>query len=172
MNIYRISLDSITIFEVCDPEFIKKLLTDGSKRAVVITSEIRDILYALDKGKIDLTRLEESIITDNMALVLRSDNFMTLPFHQKIMRLAEAGVTTYAVKNDEQHFYIEPPEDKIVLTLGHLGTGFFIWLGCLGFATIFFMLEFLWQKRLSGVYAKIRSRIIAKVEWYLVNLGR
>lgn len=74
-----------------------------------------------------------------------------------------------AMKNDERHFHNEPPDDKIVLTLGHIGTGFFIWLGCLGLASVFFMLEFLWQRRLSSVYVEIKRKIITKVEWYLVN---
>lgn len=159
----------ITSAEIHDPKFIKSFLSDGSKRAVIITSAIYDILYNLEKGKIELTRLEDSIITDHVAFFFQNDSIMMEPFNRKLMQLTEAGISDQIVKTHDKHFYVEPPDDKIVLTLGHLCIGFYIWFGCLGICLIIFLIEFFLKGSLSRSYNLTMRKMKARIESYLIT---
>lgn len=150
-----------------DPAFIKGFLADGSRRAVIVSSDIYEILFIKEEGNIELTRLEDSIITDHMAFNVRKDSVLIVPFNQKILEFADAGIID--LKSHEKHFYVAPPDDKIVLTLFHLGIGFYIWLSCVAICLIFFLFEVFLKKYLSRSYNSIMRKIKARIEQCLMN---
>lgn len=145
-------------------KFYKRVLSDGSKTAVVIHSEVFQKLFVEAKGQNDYTSLEETVITDHAAFFLPRKSFMVEPFNRKVMQLVEAGIAEKIVKSYDKHFGVEEPDDHIVLTLGHLGFGFYIWLGCLGIASAFFLLEKLFDKFLSIAYKFIMRKLKAKIK--------
>lgn len=134
----------------------------------MITSDIYEILFNMENGTIDLTRLEDSVISDQIGCIFRRMSILMEPFNQKVIQFAEAGLTEKIVNNDKEHFYIEPPDDKIVLTLAHLGIGFYIWLGCIAISFMFFLFELCFTKLLSIVYVYIMRQVKAQIEWILM----
>lgn len=124
----------------------------------------------MQKAKTSLRGLRKKS-SDNKVFFFPRENFMLESFNRKLMRLTEAGISEEVVKSFEKHFYVEEPDDHVVLTLGHLGFGFYIWLGCLGIASTFFVLEIFLDKFLSIAYKFIMRKITArnKKNWTCVD---
>lgn len=140
-----------------DPNYIRDLLFDDSKRGVVVDRNLMNNLLRLSRGKIEFTQLEERIITDHIDFAFYKNSFMYEAFDKKLVQMVEAGITERIVaKYDSPYKYEEPEGGPVVLTLSHLGVGFQFWLVFLCISIASFVLELL----LLLVVKKILYRLV------------
>lgn len=122
------------------PEYFNELLLDGSKRGVLIDSDMLS-LVAKDWNRFQYTKLAQRVIFNHKGFLFRSNIFFFDAFNEKLAQLVEAGIAEKFV-DEETNSQKQEESEPVVLTLDHLGVGFKICLLFLAISFGFFLLEF------------------------------
>lgn len=131
-----------------NPNFVKELLSDGSKRCIIASNDLLTLIINLSKGKIRFFSLKEKVITELRSFIMPKNNFLLEPFDRALTRLFETGHTNVIVKYwAKVHYQFEELPTKVILTLDHLGVGFKIWLVFLLIALSIFIGEKILRKK-------------------------
>ena len=89
------------------------------------------------KVKLQLNTIDQKIYSYNLGYCLYNENFFTQTYLKKIDELSDGGFFERydPISKDEE------PENRVVLTLDHLGVGFSIWCLMLLIALLVFLAE-------------------------------
>lgn len=123
----RARIENVKLSDLHEPEYVSNLLSDSSKRGVAVSSELLAHLLKASKGKLKINELDEKIISNHVSYTFTKNDYMFKPFNNKLVQLVEAGLADYYVKHYANPYTQEGQMDeRVVLTLDHLGTGFLI----------------------------------------------
>ena len=131
---------------------IDKLLAEGSNSAFITSTIYEEILRALFPGKVSWAVLDEKIISDHIGLGMRGDNPLYEAINTKISQLVESGIASRIIEYERKQSLIKilsqsshksESNDKVQLTLYHLGTWFYVLLLFSAFSFLVFITEFL-----------------------------
>lgn len=126
-----------------DRNFYYKILQDGSKSGVLISSSQLYLLKRRDKERFQYVKLKENVITDYEVFALGRNSFLHDALNRKMFQLIESGIVKKLVDETENlaNRFVNDDDGKVVLTLGHLSIGFQIWLLFLFVAFLCFLME-------------------------------
>lgn len=123
-------------------EYIEQLLTDGSKRGFMASSDALEVLMKRSNGTFKFTELDEKIITDHVVFYMSENNFLFRSFERRLVQLVDSGIAQYIVDSYAYKQRSKNEDPRRVLTYNHLAIGFQIWLFFLFVAFLCFLLEF------------------------------
>lgn len=140
------------------------------KGAVQVHPNLKQFYANYSRGELLKRLLKEPFISESCGMEMPRNNKMFEAFDLKTQQLFVAGIIDFyvAVNNEflDPNYYLKPklltrkyletvyvksfPTGPQVLTLEHLEAGFVVWLGCLLFALISFVIE--WIIRIKDLY--------------------
>ena len=120
-------------------------LQNPSFKGVVIFDEasLKTINYNR-KDKLQLNTIDQKVFSYNLGYCLGEDSFFTQTYVKKMAQLIEGGFIDVWDKRSKNHWSFakeEEPDNRVVLTLDHLGVGFSIWCLMLLIALLVFGAE-------------------------------
>ena len=113
-------------------------LQNPSFKGVVIFDEATlKMLNYKRKDKLQLNTIDQKIYGYNFGYCLTDDNFFTQIYLKKMAQLNDGGFFQRSDPPPKE----EEPDNRVVLTLDHLGVGFSIWCLMLLIALLVFLTE-------------------------------
>lgn len=85
-------IKSISNDDLNNPEFMTKLLSDGSKRGFGFADGLLNALLDVSKGTFRYTKPNERIIAEHVGFSFFRNHFMYKPFTKKVVQLLEGGL--------------------------------------------------------------------------------
>ena len=120
-------------------------LQSPSFKGVVIYDEasLKTLNYNR-KDKLQLNTIDQKVFSYNLGYCLTDDSFFTQIYLKKIAQLIEGGfIDVWDIRSKDHWSFAkeEEPDNRVVLTLDHLGVGFSIWCLMLLIALLVFGAE-------------------------------
>lgn len=140
--------------EKLNHHLIPKLLTDGSKTCVILSTEKLNEIIKESNNAFTFTKLNEKIISDHWGFVFEMNEFMFEPFNRKVVQLVESGIAErFVTVGNATKFEkkVEPP----AITLNMLSVWFKLWAILMGLALFVFLVELA-----SGIAKEVFERKI------------
>jgi hypothetical protein len=122
------------------------LLADGSNNAFITDTEELNFIEKSLKGSKKFTRLQETILTDHLGLEFPSVGIFTQIFDRIISRLQESGISDMLIKSEATWNFHEPDDEKVKLSLDHMGIWLYAWGFLLICASVVFSVEVVTHK--------------------------
>lgn len=124
--------------------FIRKILSDGTKRGFIIHTDGLGVLYNFTNPEIKINVLPEKIMTNNVGFFFAKNHFFFDSFNRKLIQLLEGGIGDKIIDDHNVHLAsIKKTGGPVIFTLNHLSIGFELWLFLLGASAVVFLVEFI-----------------------------
>lgn len=130
----------IKMYNSRDISDIQFVLTDGSKRGILLTN-VHSSFYLNQSTPVSHPILNERLISNHMSMCLPKEHVIYHAFNVKIIQMVESGLAKKYVDDYIYKKKIAEQNGPVVLDLDHLGFGFLICLFCLLVAFLCFLIE-------------------------------
>lgn len=126
-----------------DIKWKEDLLGDGMNNALITTSDYLKWMTFLTRGQFKYTQLKERIMSAEVGFVFHVNHFFFKAYNRKMTQMVEGGLFEFykAHADSSKIPVIMKSDERITLTMDHIGVWFVIWSVGLSVAILCFLIE-------------------------------